>query len=1382
MPDGNITLSVTLSAEDIKAKANELRNAVQRAFDSVSAKGLDKSTQQALVQMDKLVSKSDEIIAKMRQMETTKVTNPEVEKLNAQYAKLSERFSELHDKQVHGLISSSETEELNNVMNSLQGIETELEKIKDEGMMEIPLSDAQPEKYNELANALGNLNNQLVTVSATSRSASSSFASNFTAIYQVVRTVTSSIQRGFKMIESTVKKVGSAIKNAFNSALKTVQKVGSYIRGTLTGTFSRLRKSVDGTFSSTNFKKGLTTILKYGFGVRSLYFAFRKLRNAVKEGIENLVQYDSANNLTNQRITELQSSLLFLKNAWAAAFAPIINVVVPILNTLIDAMAQAANAIARFIGYLTGQTVVLNAVKVDAQDYAESLGGVGSSAGKSADKVKKLTDRLASFDDLNVLGKDNDDEDTGGGGGGGLDGYMPQISDMFEWVDSFSDLADRIKQAWENQDWHGIGRIIAQTIDDAIIKPLIEALSWDNCKDAVMDFINQWGSIFNGFFEFSQLFDDIGTLIGSSITTIANTITYTLRTLNLTAVGDDIYRVFKNAIDTIDATSIANAISEALLAPLRILNGFFYGKDKTEISEIFTDIGTKIATIINEIKWYDICMGIFNFASSIGKAILDTIKGFVDSGGFSGMLDQIANAINDSVSKLKPEDFEKIGKTIGSLLVKVLSDLNSFMDNTSESLDTIIEGVGTALASLPWEDIFDNAGDIAVKIINAIIKVLNMVGQHMNDVQENGKTLAENLGAVIGECISQIDFEGMGETFGLIAEGIIDGISSALSTADISSIFTSLVAGFEKADPDSFKTVATLAIWGVVAKAIFDGILKALPLIFSTNGAQLVSAIGSGLSGALSTAGGSISSAIEGAGIGGWGASQTASSTGSFVAGGIADFGALATAIGGVIITLQGVSDAWKLTTGEINETDFGGINTKVVESEGVWDNFKAGFENAFSSFDQFRLTFAMGIQGIGDAFAWLGENTVYGWEIIKTEAPKKWGEIKTAITNKYGEVKDWIEDKSGLIKDNLTESWENLTTNASEKWGDIKDSISEKFGEAKDWVEDKKDLIRDGISTAWDTISTKTQTAWEDVKNNVGDKFNEAKSTVEEGIAPLKETVETKWQEIQDSTMTHWDTIKTDLTTKFEEAKLFVEENIPLLQETVQTKWEEISTNTVEKWTQIKTDLTTQFEEAKTNAINKATDIYNKIKEIWQNLKGATYEKFLGIKNHIIEIFRAIANDIKAPLNAFLSAIERMVNGAIDAINALFDKVNAVLALGSEWLAYLGLPSLPKLSHLAHVSVPRLAEGAVIPPNKEFLAVLGDQSHGTNIEAPLDTIKQAVAEVVGNNTGNQEVVQLLQELIRVVESKDLTIGDKEIGKANARYVSKQQIIRGTSF
>ena len=47
--------------------------------------------------------------------------------------------------------------------------------------------------------------------------------------------------------------------------------------------------------------------------------------------------------------------------------------------------------------------------------------------------------------------------------------------------------------------------------------------------------------------------------------------------------------------------------------------------------------------------------------------------------------------------------------------------------------------------------------------------------------------------------------------------------------------------------------------------------------------------------------------------------------------------------------------------------------------------------------------------------------------------------------------------------------------------------------------------------------------------------------------------------------------------------------------------------------------------------------------------------------------------------------------------------------------------------------SIPHLARGAVIPPNREFLAVLGDQRQGTNIEAPEGLIRQIIREEVGS-------------------------------------------------
>ena len=98
--------------------------------------------------------------------------------------------------------------------------------------------------------------------------------------------------------------------------------------------------------------------------------------------------------------------------------------------------------------------------------------------------------------------------------------------------------------------------------------------------------------------------------------------------------------------------------------------------------------------------------------------------------------------------------------------------------------------------------------------------------------------------------------------------------------------------------------------------------------------------------------------------------------------------------------------------------------------------------------------------------------------------------------------------------------------------------------------------------------------------------------------------------------------------------------------------------------------------------------------------------------------------------LNFITGGLRGLVNIAIELINSIGG------ALGLDWQ----LPSVPP------ISLPRLAKGAVLPPNKPFLAVVGDQKHGTNIEAPLDTIVEAMNIALSQNqnaggSGNIEVV-----------------------------------------
>lgn len=96
--------------------------------------------------------------------------------------------------------------------------------------------------------------------------------------------------------------------------------------------------------------------------------------------------------------------------------------------------------------------------------------------------------------------------------------------------------------------------------------------------------------------------------------------------------------------------------------------------------------------------------------------------------------------------------------------------------------------------------------------------------------------------------------------------------------------------------------------------------------------------------------------------------------------------------------------------------------------------------------------------------------------------------------------------------------------------------------------------------------------------------------------------------------------------------------------------------------------------------------------------------------------------------------------------------------------------------------SLPALAKGAVLPPNKPFMAMVGDQKHGTNIEAPLSTIQEAVAEVMAdyeaaNLAGHEATVETLRQILSAVLG--IEIGDTTIGQAANRYNQKMAIIKG---
>lgn len=160
--------------------------------------------------------------------------------------------------------------------------------------------------------------------------------------------------------------------------------------------------------------------------------------------------------------------------------------------------------------------------------------------------------------------------------------------------------------------------------------------------------------------------------------------------------------------------------------------------------------------------------------------------------------------------------------------------------------------------------------------------------------------------------------------------------------------------------------------------------------------------------------------------------------------------------------------------------------------------------------------------------------------------------------------------------------------------------------------------------------------------------------------------------------------------------------------------------------------------------------DIVDSVKQIFQGIidfvtgvfSSNWSQAWNGVKEIFSGVWGAFAGIVKSPINAIIGfinqllyAVERMQHGIANALNAIsIDLPGWVQGLTgySSFGFNIGYISTPR--------IPYLAQGAVIPPNKEFMAVLGDQKSGNNIEAPENLIRKIVREETGNGSRRIEV------------------------------------------
>ena len=158
----------------------------------------------------------------------------------------------------------------------------------------------------------------------------------------------------------------------------------------------------------------------------------------------------------------------------------------------------------------------------------------------------------------------------------------------------------------------------------------------------------------------------------------------------------------------------------------------------------------------------------------------------------------------------------------------------------------------------------------------------------------------------------------------------------------------------------------------------------------------------------------------------------------------------------------------------------------------------------------------------------------------------------------------------------------------------------------------------------------------------------------------------------------------------------------------------------------------------------------------------------------------------LKGAVNGIISLLNSLLSGMAAGLNNITAALNKWHVEIPGWVPLMGGKTFGfHLKAISAPQIPYLARGAVLPANKPFLAVVGDQRHGTNIEAPLSTIQEAVALALedfisGNMAGHEATVSVLRELLAAV--RGIHIGDDDVAAAVRRSQIRRTVMKGGGY
>ena len=319
--------------------------------------------------------------------------------------------------------------------------------------------------------------------------------------------VTLNIRHNADQATSSVKSLSNAMGSFASNSKKAATSGTAAANGFKKIGQACLSAGRSATKGASGLSKFVSSIGRIAF-YRAIRSAIRYVTDSFKQGLEAAYNWSKEQGGANAKLAAAMDNLSAasgrMKLQLGAAFGGLITAIEPILIRIINLVTAAADAITRFFAVLNGGGYYKKAVG--------SLNDLGSAAGGAGKQVKGL---LASWDELNVIGKES------GGGGGGSN--STDYSGMYEWADAESDWAN----LFASGDFFGIGAKIGDALGD-VAQKITNFLK----KPEVQNFGKNLADALNGAVSNPENFSKLGEAAGTFVGTVVKNIKYFLENVN----------------------------------------------------------------------------------------------------------------------------------------------------------------------------------------------------------------------------------------------------------------------------------------------------------------------------------------------------------------------------------------------------------------------------------------------------------------------------------------------------------------------------------------------------------------------------------------------------------------------------------------------------------------------------------------------------------------------------------------------------------------------------------------------------------------------------------------------------------------------------------